>query len=210
MNDNERIMVKIEGGNTGVSIRTFSRSFHAPHSFYLRWKDLEKLKKEKYVIAKDILTFAELRYFENMDEGQGHKIRIDIVFWWISSISDDKYEVHREKVCIPYEAFESMEDQPGLEKKVLSDSMRRTLRFEFKSRKNLKEVISRPKLKHKFVKLLETGMCWKNYERIVLYDDFVPYSFLFIGYTPYGLGLCGGIILHGQENMQTAYYKIHT
>ncbi len=65
-------------------------------------------------------------------------------------------------------------------------------------------------MRHKFTKLLVTKMRWENYERIVLYDDFTPYSFVFDGYTTYGARLCGGIILHGQEKMEEAYYSIHT
>ena len=46
--------------------------------------------------------------------------------------------------------------------------------------------------------------------QITMYDDFEPYSFFFREQTPYGAGICGGVILHGRENLEKAYYGIHT
>ena len=38
----------------------------------------------------------------------------------------------------------------------------------------------------------------------------LPYSFFFEEYTPYGRGICGGIILHGAEDLAKAQYSVHT
>ena len=48
------------------------------------------------------------------------------------------------------------------------------------------------------------------YKRQVLTDDYLPYSFFFEGYMVQGAKTCGGVILHGEENIQTAKYGIHT
>ena len=45
---------------------------------------------------------------------------------------------------------------------------------------------------------------------IVLTDDYLPYSFFFEGYMVQGTKTCGGVILHGEEDIQTAKYGIHT
>lgn len=42
------------------------------------------------------------------------------------------------------------------------------------------------------------------------YDDGAPYSFFFEEVTPRGTGICGGIILHGADNLQKAQYSVHT
>lgn len=49
-----------------------------------------------------------------------------------------------------------------------------------------------------------------EHEKIVIYDDGQPYSFFFEEYTPYGRGICGGIILHGAEDLAKAQYSVHT
>ena len=40
--------------------------------------------------------------------------------------------------------------------------------------------------------------------------DCLSYSFFFEGYMVQGAKTCGGVILHGEENIQTAKYGIHT
>ncbi len=199
-------MIKIAGTDCGVSLKTISRTFRSPHNFIVLNKDLERLEKEKYLIVKDCLSFAELRCHEEKD----HKKSVKIVFWWMKDIAAHEYAVRRDEICLPFDIFKAAAQQPGSEQKVVSASKRVFPKFEFQSRKNLREVVSQPILRHKFAKFLATNMRWENYERIVLYDDFVPYSFVFDGYTSYGLGICGGIILHGQEKMETSYYSIHT
>lgn len=67
-----------------------------------------------------------------------------------------------------------------------------------------------PILRHKLGKFLDQHFNWYNYERIVLTDDYLPYSFFFEGYMVQGTKTCGGVILHGEENIRTAKYGIHT
>ncbi len=44
----------------------------------------------------------------------------------------------------------------------------------------------------------------------MVFDGFVPHSVFFREERPDGTGMCGGIIMHGQENLKKAYYGIHT
>lgn len=52
--------------------------------------------------------------------------------------------------------------------------------------------------------------CLRYYGDILIYDDGAPYSFFFEEVTPRGTGICGGIILHGADNLQKAQYSVHT
>lgn len=85
-----------------------------------------------------------------------------------------------------------------------------TRRFEFHSRQNLHQIAQRPLLRHKLGKTLEHHFQWRDAEKILIYDDGAPYSFFFEEVTPRGTGICGGIILHGADNLQKAQYSVHT
>ena len=65
-------------------------------------------------------------------------------------------------------------------------------------------------LRKKLGKFLANYLAWKESVRIMVYDDFVPYSFFFREERANGGGMCGGIILHRQEDLKKAYYGIHT
>ncbi len=83
-------------------------------------------------------------------------------------------------------------------------------RYEFHSRKNLHEVARRPVLRRKLGRVLGRHFQWRGTEKIVIYDDGQPYSFFFEEYTPYGRGICGGIILNSAEDLAKAQYSVHT
>lgn len=116
---------------------------------------------------------------------------------------------------LPYEPFRSYaageeEVADGTRWRLLSIPEQNRPKLEFHSRKNLKAVVGNPILRHKLGKFLDQHFNWYNYERIVLTDDYLPYSFFFEGYMVQGAKTCGGVILHGEENIQTAKYGIHT
>lgn len=136
-----------------ISLKTRSRSGCSPQHFIILKKELQRLEEKKYLITKDIHSYAELRL---CDAVGGAKV------------------------------------------------------LEFHSRKNLKAVVENPILRHKLGKFLDQHFNWYNYERIVLTDDYLPYSFFFEGYMVQGTKTCGGVILHGEEDIQTAKYGIHT
>ena len=59
-------------------------------------------------------------------------------------------------------------------------------------------------------RFLACRFTWKSVGRVVVFDGFVPHSVFFREERPDGTGMCGGIIMHGQENLKKAYYGIHT
>ena len=76
--------------------------------------------------------------------------------------------------------------------------------------KNLREIANHPIYRKKFAKFMRNAFQWRC-AFIELYNDFVPYSFFFKEkYADGSSGICGGVILHGQDNPSKAYYSIHT
>ena len=68
-----------------------------------------------------------------------------------------------------------------------------------------------PSLRFEYLKYYFPFVMYEEEEQaIVLTDDYLPYSFFFEGYMVQGAKTCGGVILHGEENIQTAKYGIHT
>lgn len=51
---------------------------------------------------------------------------------------------------------------------------------------------------------------WTNVERIEMYNDFVPYSFYFQVIRNGDIAFTVGLILHRQDNLEKAYYSVHT
>lgn len=116
------------------------------------------------------------------------------------SVSDEKFKTSIKQ---------SRED--GMQIKMLSLEESGRPKIEFQSRRNLKAVAETKALRKKLGKFLaDHFLRWKGSRQITVYDDFEPYSFFFKEQTPYGNGICGGVILHGRENLEKAYYGIHT
>lgn len=120
---------------------------------------------------------------------------------------------YTENVLLPFAPFREYlagKVEEGQLWKWLSLSERRTPPLEFHSRSHLHEVVANPEIRHKLGIFISRNLQWPDYTKIVVSDDWIPYSFAFTGYRVGGPGISGGIILHGQENMQKAYYGIHT
>ena len=115
---------------------------------------------------------------------------LEIDFTWLSDTGGGKVTGRTEIIRLSYDKFkeyvrESREN--SIQKRMLSLEEHGRPKIEFQSRKNL-----------------------KGSRQITVYDDFEPYSFFFQEQTPYGTGMCGGVILHSRENLEKAYYGIHT
>ncbi len=83
-------------------------------------------------------------------------------------------------------------------------------RLVFRCDERLRECLDNKLVRHKLVKFLRDNFRWPRSERVEFYTDFEPYSFFFQEYCGGKPAMCGGLILHGQENMEKAYYSIHT
>ena len=78
------------------------------------------------------------------------------------------------------------------------------------NRANLRAAIDTPQVRRKLGKALAVNFNWPDADEIHLTDDFVPYSFFFREIRDGQARMCGGLILHSQEDMNKAYYGIHT
>ena len=78
------------------------------------------------------------------------------------------------------------------------------------NRENLRAAIDNPLNRHKLGKALMQNFNWPDADEIHLYNDFVPHLFFFREFRNDQPCLCGGLILHNQEDMSKAYYGIHT
>ena len=210
MGQEKRTMVKISAWGECVSLRTVSRGFRSPHRFVLLEKELEELEEKRHALCKDIYSFADMHL--EKAEGDGDVFVIRLV--WLSGAADGKLSGTEETLRFPWDAFrESIAGSRslgGAAVKLLAMKGRGLPKVEFHSRKHLKEVAEMPALRKKLGKFLANHLTWEDGIRVTVYDDFVPYSFLFREETVFGGGLCGGIILHGQEDMKKAYYELHT
>ena len=126
------------------------------------------------------------------------------------TITDKELAEMEEKGYKVQEYVRESRKNNGEQKRILSLDEKPRPRIEFQSRRNLKAVTGEKLLRKKLGKALWRHFAWKGSRQITIYDDFEPYSFFFREQTPYGTGICGGIILHGWENMEKAYYGIHT
>ena len=208
---NNRTMAIVYVDRDSISLKTCSRNGCSPQHFIILNKELQRLEEEKCLITKDIHSYAELRLCNAVG---GAKV-LELSFTWLKDAGRDSVSGYTERVRLPYEPFRSYAAGEGetidrTRWRLLSIPEQNRPKLEFHSRKNLKAVVENPMLRHKLGKFLDQHFNWYNYERIVLTDDYLPYSFFFEGYMVQGAKTCGGVILHGEENIQTAKYGIHT
>lgn len=207
---NQRTMVKISVEENVITLRTFSREYGSPQGFIILRSELEKLKLNKKVIVSDIRPFAILR----LQQTPAGLDVIDFDFSWLSDAGGKLLSGREEYVRLPYERFlacieESLQFK-GQYRKILSVPEGNKPKIEFKSRHHLKDVAQRKRLRRQLGKFLNTHFNWVGAQRIFITDESIPYSFFFTEHTARGTGICGGIILHGQDNMKSATYSIHT
>lgn len=207
---NNRIMIKLSASDDCISLRTFSRDYHSPQRFILTKSELRELDEKRYLTVSDIRSFAKLSLRKTMEQEEV----LEIDFTWLNDAGRGKVSGVMETVRLSYEKFKELTKESGenrTQKKMLSLKDDSRIRIAFLSRKNLRAVAETKMLRKKLGKFMGNHFLrWKGNRQITLYDDIEPYSFFFQEQTPYGAGICGGVILHGRENLKKAYYGIHT
>lgn len=205
-----RTMVKISAREETFSLRTFSRKHPLSRSFVILRKKLRELEEKKTVIVSDIYSFAVLWL---CGAEQGIPV-LEIGLSWLDRSEDGNLSGKQETVRINYNVFlanlAESEQQDGREVSMLSLPKCRKPKIEFRSCRNLKEVVRKKSIRKKLGKFLDRHFDWKDAERILVTDDFPPYSFLFTEMRGENRGVCGGIIFHKSENPSKAYYGMHT
>ena len=202
----DRIMVKLTASGDYIIFRTVTRT-RKSRSLYVRRDKLFALKYGHQVIEKDS-SFAVF----NRDSHAG---TVSINFYWLNLDGTGVFTGWNQDVALPYEPFMAFlkrcaaEDGPK-EWKSLSVESRFSPRFVFVGTRNLHDALADQLTRRKLCKFLRDNFHWRDSTEILFYDDFIPRSFFFREMRKDTAGMCGGLILHGQENMAKAYYSIHT
>ena len=209
----DRILFRAHAWESTISIQTYTPRMRSPQRFYITYSELDRLQNEGGIITHDIHSFAVLRLDERHD-------RITFEFTWLSGRSFDRVEGHEQTVYLRWSKLKNFLDaarQPDCpeENKIFRavslDVRRGRPRLVFDgNRANLKAAIGDHLIRRKLGKALMANFNYPDVDEIHLTNDFVPYSFFFREYRNGRAGICGGLILHGQDDMSKAYYGIHT
>lgn len=206
----DRILLHAHADENTIQLRTVSARVKSPRRFYVTYDELDRLKRDGHIISNDIHCFLQARLDERRDLAA-------FDFTWLAGHCFDRVEGFEQTVRIRWAPFrEFLENcrQPDGPKdfKALSlDVSKRRPRLVFDGNKaNLHAAVSNSQIRRKLGKALMTNFCWPDADEVHLTNDFVPYSFFFREYQGGRACLCGGLILHGQDDMSKAYYEIHT
>lgn len=205
---NNRILVYMVFGKEFVNLRTVTRSGKSPHRFFIPRSSFAKLDRKEVVIVHDIRSFAVLRrnFYEET---------LEIELTWLSG-DWKNVSGYRETVILPYADLseflkENVVEGDYITWKTLSiDNSKKLPQLLFMSRENLHHATMNGTVRRKLVRALRDSFRWPCSERVEFYDDFVPYSFNFREIRGGKPAITGGLILHRQEDMENAYYSVHT
>ncbi len=205
-----RIMLCAEAGENAVGIRTVSARMKSPHRFYIGYDEFDRLRRDGRAISSDIHSFVTLRLDQARD-------RIVFLFTWLARHGLDRMEGTEQTVTLRWSEFEGFlqncrqPDGSRTFRGLSLDTGKGRPRLVFAgNRQNLKAAVGSRRIRHKLGKALDRNFNWPDAEEIRLYNDFTPYSFFFREYRNGRPGLCGGLIFHNQEDMDKAYYGLHT
>ena len=204
-----RIMLHAHANENTVQLRTVSARMKSTR-FYITYDELDRLQREGHIISNDIHCFLQARLDERRDLAA-------FDFTWLAGHCFDRVEGFEQTVRIRWAPFrEFLEncrqpDGPKDFKAISLDVSRHRPRLVFDgNRANLRAAIGNPLIRRRLGKALMSNFNWPGADEIHLTNDFVPYSFFFREFQGGRACMCGGLILHGQEDMGKAYYGIHT
>lgn len=201
-----RTLLKIKAEGQWLLFRTVSRGKKSPCTFYVLHSRLERLEdlSDPVVVVSNFPDFSEFR--RNIIRGE-----LQIRFCWMNS-TNDRLTGWTETVTLPYEAFIRFlyNAAEGEQWSVLSSEENLSPKLIFCEGQTIREVAANKLVRRKLVRALRDHFQWKSGGTIHFYSDYVPYSFFFRETLNGQPGICGGLILHGQENLKTAHYSIHT
>lgn len=206
----DRILLHAHADENTVWFRTVGARVKSPRRFCATYGELERLKHDGHIISNDIHSFLQVRLDERRDQAV-------FEFTWLAGRGFDRVEGFEQTVRIRWSRFRTFleecrdPDGPRDFKALSLDVSKDRPRLVFDgNRANLHAAIADPVIRRKLGKALMANFNWPDADEIHLMNDFVPYSFFFREYRNGRASMCGGLILHGQEDMAKAYYGIHT
>ncbi len=204
----DRTMVKMSCVADGFELRTFRRETGESRDFFVSRSTFEDLAEYGYTIQDTPESYVVLY----CDHFAG---TMNLRYAWINR-SGNQLSRWEEPLVLDYKklmAFVRDSAKVGGPKewKCLAVPSREAQpRFVFQCSEHLRECLENKAVQRKLIKFLRDNFKWPRAERIEFYSDWVPYSFFFQEYCDGKPGMCGSVILHGQDDMPTAYYSIHT
>lgn len=205
-----RTMLIVRADENTVWFRTVGARVKSPRRFCATYDALDRLQRDGHIIVSDIHCFLQARL-------DGRRDLAVFDFTWLTGRCFDRVEGFEQTVRLRWSKFQAFleicHDPEGpRDFKALSlDAPRDRPRLVFDgNRANLRAAIGNPLVRRKLGKALMANFNWPDADEIHLTNDFVPYSFFFREYRGGRACMCGGLILHGQEDMAKAYYGIHT
>ena len=206
----DRILLRACANENTISIQTYTPRMKSPQRFYITYDEFDQLQQDGRLLPNDGHSFAQLRLDEQHD-------RIEFRFTWLSGCGFGRVEGTEQAVMIHWSKFLAflqacrLPDGPKTYKDISLDISRSRPRLVFGgNRENLRAAIGSRHIRHKLGKALMANFNWPDADEVHIYSDFMPYSFFFREFRGGQAGMCGGLILHGQENTSKAYYGIHT
>ena len=199
-----RVLIKASTTENSVCFRTISRERKSPRGFYILKSNLLRLRQESYIVVNDIYCFAELYRETNA--------RVTIRFYWLrENTCNGDMSGWNQTVSLPLAPLLDLAECGDTEKwRVLSIKDTFSPRIVFMDHRNLRDVVANVTVRRKLARFLSRNFRYRNATEIRMFNDYVPYSFFFREMIGEQSGMCGGMILHGQDDLKTAKYSIHT
>lgn len=205
---NDSVLLKLCGNSDYLMLRPVSRenagkrkNFFAARSLLLR------LENESEVILNDGTDLAIFRRSAIEDA-------VRIIFYWLSDRNDGTLVGHKEAFTVRYSSLWAFllrcKNKDTKESRLLSIPSDHWPRIIFEDTRNLKKVVASRMLRRKLAKFLRKAFHWPGATEIRLFDDFLPYSFLFSEQRGDKVGIEGGVVLHNPDDPKYAHYEIHT
>lgn len=205
-----RILLHAHADENTVWFRTVSARVKSPRRFCVTYDELDRLRSDGQIITNDIHCFLQARL-------DGRRDLAIFDFTWLTGHCFDRVEGFEQTVRLRWSKFQAFLEEcrqpcgPRDFKALSLDAPRDRPRLVFDgSRANLRAAINEPTVRRKLGKALMANFNWPGADEIRLYNDFVPYSFFFREIRDGQASMCGGLILHDQEDMTKAYYGLHT
>ncbi len=204
----DRTLVKIGVTESCVTFRTVTHDRKSPQTFYVGREKFAELAHTGAALCKDIYSFAS--FCADVKDGT-----LSIRFTWLSLDKNCEICGWEQSVRLPYDALMAfVTDSAGKSGpskwQALSMMSERRPKLTFSGRENLHAALENKTVRRKLVRFLRDNFQWKRTDEICFYNDLLPYSFTFQEFNSGCPGMCGGLILHGQEDLAKAYYSIHT
>lgn len=205
-----RILVKLRCEKAFLILRTVSGQDEGRRrDLYLPRRALCQLEQEDKVTVNDGADFVVFLRYKSSDT-------VMLTVYRLRENFDDTVSGYKQQFMLRYSQLRDYltacpETGEAGEWQTLSLQESAWLpKLVFSGSRNLHQVVNHRLYRKKLSHYLKRGFHWPGATEIRLYDDFVPYSFLFKELRGDDCGITGGLILHGQDDPETAYYSIHT